>query len=141
MFRNIDLLYIFGPAMIIATILLVTIKNQRSKQNTTELSKTIDHFKISLIVFGALLVILYLSLPSTPSLQTFGYPEDISAIKRDAKVLNLFQEYNKAIVRTTEVLQWFLFLFIWLFLTTLFGVAKAYKDDGEKASQNISFKN
>jgi hypothetical protein len=140
MFRNIDLLYFFGPAMIIATILLVAIKKFYSKQNTTELSKAIDHFKISLIVFGALLLILWLSLPSTPSLQTFGYPEDISGIKNDEKVLNLFQEYNKAIVRTTEVLKWFLFLFIWLFLTSLFGVAKAFKDHLEKASQNISFK-
>ncbi|HTG65661.1 MAG TPA: hypothetical protein VL859_04740, partial [Flavobacterium sp.] len=60
-------------------------------------------------------------------------PDDISAIKGDVKVLNLFQEYNKAIVRTTEVLQWFLFLFIWWFLTTLFGVAKAYQNVEKKA--------
>ena len=133
MFRNIDLLYIFGPAMIIATIFLVIIKKRNNKQNSTELSKSIDHFKITSIVFGALLLILLLSLPSTPNLKTIGYPEDISAIKGDAKILNLFQEYNKAIVRTTEVLHWFLFLFIWWFLTTLFGVAKAYKNSGEKA--------
>ena len=119
--------------MIIATIFLVIIKKRNNKQNSTELSKSIDHFKITSIVFGALLLILLLSLPSTPNLKTIGYPEDISAIKGDAKILNLFQEYNKAIVRTTEVLHWFLFLFIWWFLTTLFGVAKAYKNSGEKA--------
>jgi heme/copper-type cytochrome/quinol oxidase subunit 2 len=133
MFSNIDLLYIFGPALLIAIIFLVTIKNRSNKQNASELSKAIDHFKITSIVFGALLVVLWLSLPSTPSLKSFGYPDDISAIKGDAKVLNLFQEYNKAIVRTTEVLQWFMFLFIWWFLTILFGVAKAYKNSEEKA--------
>lgn len=133
MFPNIDLLYIFGPAMLIATIFLVKIKNRSDKQNASELNKAIDYFKITSIVFGALLVILWLSLPSTPSLKTFYYPDDISAIKGDAKVLNLFQEYNKAIVRTTEVVKWFLFLFIWWFLTTLFGVAKAYKNSREKA--------
>lgn len=133
MFPNIDFLYIFGSAMLIAIIFLVTIKNRSNKQNASELSKAIDHFKITTIVFSALLVVLWLSLPSTPSLKSFGYPDDISAIKGDAKVLNLFQEYNKAIVRTTEVLQWFLFLFIWWFLTTLFGVAKAYQNVEEKA--------
>jgi hypothetical protein len=84
-------------------------------------------------VFGLLLGLLWLSLPSTPSLRTFGYPIDVAAIKGEAKVLHLLQEYNKAIVRTTEVLQWFLFLFIWWFLVTLYGVAKAYEDGSPKA--------
>lgn len=96
MFQNIDFLYIFGPAVIIATIFLVTIKNRRNKQNRTDFSKAIEHFKITSVIFGALLIILWLLLPSTPSLKTFGYPENLSAIKGDDKVLNLFQEYNKA---------------------------------------------
>lgn len=132
MFPNIDLLYIFGPALILASILLVIMRIRRNKQDATELSKAIDHFKINSIVCGALLVILWLSLPSTPSLKTFGYPENVSAIKEDANILRLLQEYNKAIVRTTEVLQWFLFLFIWWFLTTLFGIAKTYKPGSKK---------
>ena len=131
MFRNTDLLYFFGPTVIIATIVLVMLRARRNKQVGTELSNAIEHFKTTSVVFAGLLVVLSLSLPSTPSLKTFGYPEDISAIKSDAKVLSLFQKYNKAIVRTTEVLHWFLFLFIWWFLTTLFGVAKAYKPNSE----------
>ncbi|RVT77529.1 hypothetical protein EOD40_06925 [Flavobacterium sufflavum] len=95
MFSNIDLLYIFGPALLIAIIVLVIIKNRSNKQNASELSKAIDHFKITSIVFGALLVVLWLSLPSTPSLKSFGYPDDISAIKGDAKVLNLFKNIIK----------------------------------------------
>lgn len=133
MFPDVNLHYVFGPALVLATIILITNRSRRNKENTTELSKAIDHFKITSIVFGALLIILWLSLPSTPSLKTFGYPEDISAIKGEASVLRLFQDYNKAIVRTTEVLQLFLFLFIWWFLSTLFGVAKAFKDGSEKA--------
>lgn len=133
MFRNIDLLYIFGPALIIASIIVATVSAIRSKQAGTELSKAIDHFRITCIVFAGLFIILFLSLPSTPSLKTFGYPKDVLAIKDDAKVLSLFQEYNKAIVRTTEVLYWFLFLFIWWFLATLIGLAKAYKNGSKKA--------
>ncbi len=127
MFRELDLIYFFGPAMLIASLVLLIMVNLRNKQNAPVLNKVIDHFKITSIVFGILIVILWLSLPSTPSLKSFGYPKDVSAINTDEEILRLFQEYNKAIVRTTEVLQWFLFLFTWWFLTTLFGVANAYK--------------
>lgn len=127
MFPNFDLINYFGPALLIASVVLLVISILNNKKDTTELSKAINHFKATSILFGVLIIILYLSLPSTPSLKTFGYPEDIEVIKRDKDILRLLQEYNKAIVRTTEVLQWFLFLFVWWFLTTLFGVAKAFK--------------
>lgn len=127
MFKEIDLINFFGPALLIASLVLLILVNLRNKKDIDVFSKVIDHFKYTSIVFGFLLVVLWLSLPSTPSLKSFGYPEDVSAIKRDVDILRLFQEYNKAIVRTTEVLQWFLFLFTWWFLTTLFGVANAYK--------------
>jgi len=127
MFQDTDLLNIFGPALIGASILLLLMSFLRNKKEASELSKALDHLKITSIVFGALLVLLWLSLPSTPALKSFGYPQDITAIKNDSQLLNMLQEYNRAIVRTTEVLQWFLFLFIWWFLTALFGVLRAYK--------------
>jgi Na+-driven multidrug efflux pump len=127
MFPNFDLINYFGPALLVASFVLLVISIQSNKKDTSELSKAINHFKATSLLFGVLIIILYLSLPSTPSLKSFGYPEDISAIKKDTDILRLLQEYNKAIVRTTEVLQWFLFLFVWWFLTTLFGVAKAFK--------------
>jgi hypothetical protein len=132
MFQNFDLLYFFGPALLVASMVLLVLGIKRNKKGATELSKAIDHFKITSMVFGALIIVLWLSLPSTPSLKTFGYPEDVSEIKGDAYILSLFQEYNKAIVRTTEVLQWFLFIFVWWFLTSLFMVAKAFKPIREK---------
>ncbi len=134
MFKNIDLLYIFGPALVLASIFLFVINKRRKKQNGSEINKAIAHFKMTSIVFGVLLIILWLSLPFTASLQTFGYPEDISSINSDEKVLKLFQEYNKAIVRTTEVLKWFLFLFVFWFLSTLSGVTQVYKEQNEKSS-------
>ncbi len=127
MFTNYDLINYFGPALLIASVVLLVIRILSNKKDTTELSKAINHFKATSILVGVLIIILYLSLPSTPSLKTFGYPEDISVINKDKDILRLLQEYNKSIVRTTEVLQWFLFLFVWWFLTTLFGVAKAFK--------------
>ena len=127
MFTNYDLINYFGPALLIASLLLLVIRIQSNKKDTSDFSKAIDHFKATSLLFGVLIIILYLSLPITASLKTFGYPEDIEVIKRDKDILRLLQGYNKSIVRTTEVLQWFLFLFVWWFLTTLFGVAKAFK--------------
>jgi len=132
MFSEIDLIDFFGPALLIASLVLLIMVNLRNKKDIPVLNKVIDHFKITSIVFGVLLIILWLALPSTPALKSFGYPKDVSAIKMDKDMLRLLQDYNKAIVRTTEVLQWFLFLFTWWFLSTLFGVANAYKSGKQR---------
>ena len=89
MFTNYDLINYFGPALLIATVVLLVIRVLSNKKDTTELSKAINHFKATSILFGVLIIILYLSLPSTPSLKTFGYPEDIEVIKRDKDILRL----------------------------------------------------
>ena len=125
MFSNIELYYVLGPAIIIAAIVLVTFNKRIKKRGGTELSKAIERFKITSIVFGGILLLLLFTLPSTYVLQTFGFPKNLSTIKNDAEVLALFQTYNKAIVRTTEVLYWFIFSFVVWFLTTLNGVFKA----------------
>lgn len=126
MFSNVEFYYVLGPAIIIAGIVLVTFNKRIKKQGGSELSKAIERFKITSMVFGGLLFLLLLTLPSTGVLQTFGFPKNLSAIKNDEEVLALFQAYNKAIVRTTEVLHWFLFSFVFWFLTTLNGVFKAW---------------
>ena len=127
MFQNINLIYIFGPATIIATLFLGARYFKNYKQNRNDFDTAVGNFKITSIVFGLLLVILWMCLPQTSSLGSFGYPNDISAINTDEKVLHHFQWYNKAIVRTAEVLRWFLFLFTWWFLATLFGVVHTYR--------------
>lgn len=86
-------------------------------------SKNVDAFekmKLSLILFGIYSIVLWLCVPSTPTLATFGYPETVNDIKGDEQVLKLLQDYNKTIVRTTEVLKWFLFGFIWFFMTNIY---------------------
>jgi hypothetical protein len=75
-------------------------------------------------------MILYLSLPITPVLKTFGYPNNVSDIKLETDVLHQLQQYNKAIVRTTEVVSWFLFLFVFWFLTNLSSLVWRVKKSG-----------
>lgn len=86
-------------------------------------SKKVDAFdkmKLSLILFGVYSLVLWLCVPSTPALETFGYPQTVNDIRTDGQVLKLLQDYNKVIVRTTEVLKWFLFGFIWFFMTNIY---------------------
>ncbi|MEI6946449.1 hypothetical protein V9K67_04545 [Paraflavisolibacter sp. H34] len=122
------LLYIFGPALLFGTVILRVQRNKRKKLHLSKFSEAVEHFKMTSIVFGALVVVLWLLLPSTPSLSTFGYPDSIADIDTSEKTLHLLQSYNRAIVRTTESFHWFLFLFVWWFLTSLFGAADAVKE-------------
>ncbi len=101
MFQNTPLLYIFGPAILIGSLIITATRNKLYKQNINEFDKAIAQLKVSSIVVGVLLMILLFLLPSTPSLSTFGYPEKLSDIKTDEKVLHYLQEYNRALVRTT----------------------------------------
>jgi Na+-driven multidrug efflux pump len=128
MFGDINMLFIFGPAMIFAGTFAFVSRKRIRQQNTTEIRKAINYFKVVSITFGSLVLVLFLLLPSTPSLSTFGYPDGTAEINNQQKLLHLLQEYNKAIVRTTEVVFWFLFLFIWWFLTALYAVAKSFSD-------------
>lgn len=127
MFQSISLVYIFGPAMVAGSIYLGITHKKREANNPSELSRAIEHFKTTSIVFGILLFILWFLMPQTAVLSTFGYPENIEAIKSQESVLSYLQRYNKAIVRTTEILQWFIFLFICWFLSSLYVVMRAIK--------------
>jgi hypothetical protein len=132
MFQNTSLLYVFGPAIIVCVIFMLIAYWKLDKQNLSKLDKGLSHFKISLIGASILLVVLWLCIPTTAALSTFGYPKDVSAINDDAKLLYLLQKQNIALVRTIEVLHWFLFLFIGWFLTNLITLLSAVKAEREK---------
>lgn len=77
---------------------------------------------------GVIMVVLWLSLPSTPSLSTFGYPDSIENINSQEKLLNLLQDYNRALVRTTEVVHWLIFIGMFWILMSVWQLLKAYRD-------------
>ncbi len=135
MFQDTALIYIFTPALLIGTLITIILAVSIKKKTSSAVEKAIMIVKCNCIIFGAMVVVLYLSLPVTPSLSTFGYPEDIAAIQEDKKLLYLLQTYNKALVRTTEVLHWFLFTFIWFFLATIINVTNILKSK-KKSNSN-----
>jgi hypothetical protein len=71
------------------------------------------------IAVGAFLIMLWMLLPCTPVLSTFGNPKTVGEIQSPENLLKFLQDYNKALVRTTEVLHWFIFVFVWWFLAGL----------------------
>lgn len=92
------------------------------------LRDSIQNLRIMLLVSGAMFVVMYILLPSTPSLSSFGYPETVEDINSQEKILKLLQGQNKAIVRTTETVQWMLFILAFWILAAVVPVLKAVKD-------------
>jgi len=81
--------------------------------------------KTNFIIIGAFCLLLWFLLPSTPVLSTFGYPKTEGDIQSASRLLKYLQDYNKALVRTTQVVHWFIFVFVWWFLTSYFYFSKA----------------
>lgn len=86
--------------------------------------KTLKLFRLHLIFMAGFCVVLWFLLPQTPVLRTFGSPDSENDIRSTASLLRYLQDYNRAIVRTTEVLHWFLFVFVWWFVNTLYELTK-----------------
>ncbi|MDZ7806266.1 MAG: hypothetical protein U5K71_04030 [Gracilimonas sp.] len=126
MFLETNFYTIFGIALFVVFIFIIGFKFWEGKKET-KLEKAISGLKINIFMVGFLSVVLWFLLPSTPSMQSFGYPKTVSDIQTSEQVLNYLQEYNQAIVRTTNVVYWFIFIFVWGFLSSLYTVIKTFK--------------
>lgn len=109
---------------------------QRNREN--ELEKALSFFRVNIIFVGILCILLWFMLPSATSLGTYGLPETVSEIESDEQLLHYLKKQNEAIARTIGVVGWFIFLFIWLFLVSLYTVVKALSDrQGKKYFENV----
>jgi predicted membrane-bound dolichyl-phosphate-mannose-protein mannosyltransferase len=80
---------------------------------------------LATVATGVLLLLLWFLLPQTPVLSTFGFPQSVEDIQSPKRLLQYLQDYNKALVRTTTVLNWFIFVFVGWFLTAIYALSKA----------------
>jgi len=128
MLQNIDLAWILIPFIIGAIIYPRIVKHRTGDP----LRDKLKDMQIMLIMFGVLMAVLLFSLPMTPSLSTFGYPETVEEIATPEKVLKLLQRYNKEIVRTTEVLHWLLFISIFWFVGSMWQLMKIMMQQRDK---------
>jgi hypothetical protein len=132
MFEDVHPGYVFLPIMFGAAIYAKFIKRDTGDPVRDKLKDV----QIMLIGFGAVLMVLWFSLPITPSLSTFGYPDTVDQVDTPKEVLKYLQEYNKAIVKTTEVIHWLLFIFTFWFITAFHGLIKALKANRDKKLEN-----
>ena len=124
MFENINLSVILGPALIVIVVLVLILRARISRQSD-EAQKAIATLKLMTVATGAFLVLLWFLLPTTPVLSTFGFPKTVEDIHSPERLLDYLQRYNRALVRTTEVLHWFIFVFVGWFLAAIYSFTKA----------------
>jgi len=124
MFINTKLIYILGPAIGFWVVVSLVVGLRLAKESDP-VKRAWAYFKLATIGTGTMLMLLWFALPSTPSLSTFGYPAEVAAVSQPQRLLNYLQEYNRALVRTTEVVYGLLFLFVWWFLQALYALSKA----------------
>jgi heme/copper-type cytochrome/quinol oxidase subunit 2 len=111
MFIGTQLAYILLPVIVFWVVVSVVMRVRMTKESDAA-KRAWMNFKLIAIASATLLVILWFALPSTPSLSTFGYPKGLDDVSDPRRLLKYLQDYNRAVVRTTEVVQWLLFLFI-----------------------------
>lgn len=97
---------------------------------TDEVEKAILNFKISTVSTGFMCMFLLILLPS-PTLTSIG-SQSISDIQSSGEVLGYLQNYESAISRTTQVLHFFIFFFVWGFLSSVYYVTKLFDKMREK---------
>ena len=140
MFIDHDLSLILGPALI-ALLIAGILGHFLQRAEADPIKRALGMLKTNFIVVGAFCSLLWFLLPSTPVLSTFGYPTTEGDIQSFSRLLKYLQDYNKALVRTTQVVHWFIFVFVWWFLTSYFYFSKAItagrKNDASSSEHGV----
>lgn len=112
--KDIDLTWILLPLFIGVVFYSKIVRHKTGNQ----LRDSIKNVQTMFLMTGAIFFVMLLLMPQAAVLSSFGYPETVEEINSPEKVLKLLQDYNKVMVRTTEVVYWMLFIFIfWLFMS------------------------
>lgn len=119
MFDGVNFYYIVLPAALVVAIMIVLAKRKIDREVDT-VKRALETVRLYVAVTLLLSMLLWCLLPNVAVLGSFGYPTEVNNIQDPALLLTYLQNYNKAIVRTTQVVQMFLLFFAALFLATLY---------------------
>ncbi len=125
LFERTTLAYVLLPFIVCLAVVSTVLRARINAKEIEPLNRALKLLKVNMAMCGAMLLFLWFSLPMTSSLSTFGAPRTVVDVQSGAMLLPLLQAYNRALVRTTDVLSWFLFTFVWWFLTSYYDFAKA----------------
>jgi len=112
------------PIVLLALTIYVNKKFMWKKNEGHE--RVCKVFYVEILCFGLFWGILLLLLPSTAVLGSFNYPDSVNDVINSEKLLKYLQEYNKTIVRTTDVVKMFLLSSI-IFLLNINEFTKLWK--------------
>jgi Na+/serine symporter len=119
MFTDAQLAYLLVPVILCWLVVAVLMRRRQAKE-PDPIKRAWINFKVTTIGSGIVLVILWLALPSTASLSTFGHSKGLSDVT-DPQVLMIYmRDCIQAVVRTTEVVGWLLFLLVLWFGSALY---------------------
>ncbi len=98
MLTDTPLTYVLGP-IVLCGLMAYIVKWRGQTKESEPVKRAWTNFKLNTIGSGIVLVILWLALPSTPSLSTFKGLDDLRDPQLLAKYLH---DYSRAVVRTTK---------------------------------------
>ena len=134
MFLETNFYTVFGAALLVVILFVIGYSLwEGAKESAFE--KAISQLKVNIVSIGFLMLVLWFMLPATPSLSTFGFPETVSEMQSNEQLLEYLQGQNLAIVRTVQVVHWFIFLFVWGLLSALYSVTKAFSS--KRAEEHV----
>lgn len=109
-----------------------------NKNTGDPLPDKLNSLKLSLIMGGVFLFGMYMIMPMTPGLSTFGYPEEAADVDSPEEVLKYLQRYNDAIVKTIDIIRWTFFIVVFWMISAAYQFLKAFGDHlkNQKASRN-----
>jgi hypothetical protein len=121
-------------ALAIVLLIGVLLERRAKHRETQPVAMAVALIRTVALAFCAAALVLWFSLPSTPVLSSFGYPKTLQQITEPARLLELLQEYNRAIVRTTEVLSLFIFLFVFFLVSSTISIVNGMKSTAALAN-------
>lgn len=127
-FKDIDFIWIIVFFIVAALIYFKVIKVRTGNP----LRDKLQDMQAALIMSGALMLVMWLFMPQTASLSTFGYPEEVSEVDTPGEVLKYLQRYNDAITRTIDIVKWTMFITVFWLIATGYQVVKLFKDKLDK---------
>lgn len=109
MFSETSINILMIPAFVVAGV-FISITQAKLLKEADPRKRVAARVRIVLWAAGGFLIYLWLLLPSTPALSTFGYPKTTDQVDNPQKILFYFKWYNREIVRIAEIMHWVIFV-------------------------------
>lgn len=129
-----DFLNVFNPIFILPIVLIKAVVimlffRRQMNQEPNLIKRGLHWFKLNLILLSIFIVIAgTISFLLNRTLDSVGYPANVSDLQTTEQILAYLQRYNRAITTNTYALIWFLYAFVIWFLTSLYAFAQVFTE-------------